>query len=86
MFSITEEPVVVSGDKCLLFCWQGDALYTKTATNENVTEWTTFVLPSRDPYPLPDLAEFGEFLAAALTFTNSCTYIELIFEETHQCE
>jgi hypothetical protein len=67
MFSITEEPVVVSGDQCLLFCWQGDALYTKTVKNTNVTEWTTFCLPSRD------LAEFGEFLAAALTFTNSRT-------------
>jgi hypothetical protein len=75
MFSITEEPVIVSGDVCLLFFWKGDALYTKTARNNSVTEWTTFCLPSRDPYPLPDWTEFGEFLAAALTFTNSRTYI-----------
>ena len=71
MFSITEEPVIVSGDTCLLFCWQGDALFTKTAPNTHVTEWTTFVLPSRDLYPLPDWNDFGEFLTAALTFTGS---------------
>lgn len=83
MFSITEEPVIVSGDTCLLFCWRGDSLYTKTApyhhaNNDNdENQWTTFVLPSRDVYPLPHWQEFGEFLTAALTFTGSLHQIKV---------
>lgn len=80
MFSICEEPMVISGKQCLMFFWKGDSLWTKTANrndtkNNNNTKdddpWTTFCLPSRDAYPLPDLAELGEFLAASLTFTTA---------------
>lgn len=51
-------------------------MWTKTANRKDVKQasedpWTTFCLPSRDPYALPDLAELGEFLAASLTFTQS---------------
>jgi hypothetical protein len=77
MFSVAEEPVVVSGDTCLLFCWQGDALYTKSAVNTALSEWTIFCLPSRDPYPLPNMREFGEFLTSALTFTQSLMEIQV---------
>ena len=34
-------------------------------------------MPSRDPYPLPDWNEFGEFLTAALTFTNALKTIQV---------
>jgi hypothetical protein len=72
MFSICEEPLVISGTEALAFVWKGDALWTKSAPSKaKATPWTSFVLPSRDPYPLPDLAEFGEFLCASLTFTKS---------------
>jgi hypothetical protein len=74
MFSICEEPIVVSGNSILQFVWQGDALYTLQIPNTNqpvVDEWTTFYLASRDPYPLPDWNDFGQFLVAALTFTNA---------------
>jgi hypothetical protein len=96
MFSITEEPVIVSGDRVLLFCWKGDSLYTQTTTttandtmavvphannnNRNhdskaETQWTSFVLPSREPYPVPDFTEFAEFLLSSLTFTESLKQI-----------
>ena len=81
MFSIAEEPMVISGSSALKFLWKGDALWTKTMNVPNaeqektypqqVNPWTTFVLPSRDPYPLPDWVSFGQFLAASLTFTKS---------------
>ena len=85
MFSIAEEPWIISADTALQFVWKGDALWTKTTkrttttkttttkttNNNDTTEWTTFVLPSRDPYPLPNWTDFGQFLAASLTFTNS---------------
>ena len=71
MFSICEAPMVLSGKSALAFVWKGDSLWTKTIDRqEDNGPWTSFLLPSRDPYPLPDLQEFGEFLCASLTFTK----------------
>ena len=67
MFSICEEPIVLSGTQALAFVWKGDALWTKTIDNDNPDKsWTSFILPSRDPYPLPDLQEFGKLLLPCL--------------------
>jgi len=82
MFSICEEPLVISGKEALAFVWKGDALWTKTAPNTtHDPKWTTFVLPSRDPYPMPDLVEFGEFLCASLTFTKCLRKIRVFVDE-----
>jgi hypothetical protein len=79
MFSICEEPLVISGKAALAFLWKGDALWTKTALNTQPdSEWTSFILPSRDPYALPDLTEFGKFLCSSLTFTKSLAEIRVI--------
>lgn len=83
MFSICEEPIVLSGNQALAFVWKGDALWTRTIDNKkaaNQKGWTSFILPSRDPYPLPDLQEFGEFLCAALTFTKCLSQIRLFVD------
>lgn len=81
MFSICEEPMVLSGTQALAFFWKGDALWTKTIADNHRPDadqgWTSFVLPSRDPYALPDLVEFGEFLCASLTFTKSLSEIRV---------
>ena len=81
MFSICEEPMVLSGTQALAFFWKGDALWTKTITNSHRPKaderWTSFVLPSRDPYLLPDLVEFGEFLCSSLTFTKCLREIKV---------
>lgn len=70
MFSICEQPMVLSGGKALAFAWKGDALWVKLANVKGQQDkWTSFVLPSRDPYSLPDLTEFGGFLCSSLTFT-----------------
>ena len=84
MFSICEEPIVLSGNQALAFIWKGDALWTKTVDNDNGVEnkgWTCFILPSRDPYQLPNLEEFGEFLCASLTFTKSLKEIRVFVNE-----
>jgi len=64
-----------------LFFWKGDALWTKTITTTNRPKedqaWTSFVLPSRDPYVIPDLVEFGKFLCASLTFTKCLNEIRV---------
>lgn len=90
MFSICEEPLIMSGSETLAFVWKGDALWTKTAPNRQQAaggadskRWTTFVLPSRDPYPLPDWDEFGTFLAASLTFTSSLRQVR-VFVNDHE--
>jgi hypothetical protein len=90
MFSICEEPLVISGDQALAFMWRGDALWTKTATNVDSKKqergpggkpWTTFLCPLRDPYPLPSLEEFGSFLCASLTFTRCLRNIRVFVDE-----
>lgn len=78
MFSICEEPMVLSGGKALVFEWKADALWVKLAhVKGQQDKWTSFVLPSRDPYPLPDLAEFGGFLCSSLTFTAHLREIDV---------
>jgi Protein of unknown function (DUF3684) len=82
IFSISEEPIVLSNQQCLIFAWDQDALFTKQITvKEDQGEWTTFLLPSRDPYPLTDLLEMGQFLLSTLTFTNSLHTIRLFVNE-----
>eukprot|EP00934_Nitzschia_sp_Nitz4_P008537 Nitzschia sp. Nitz4//scaffold52_size167869//121498//127378//NITZ4_002288-RA/size167869-snap-gene-0.214-mRNA-1//1//CDS//3329554071//8527//frame0 len=84
MFSICEAPMVLSGTSALAFVWKGDSLWTKTIDREDDNApWTSFLLPSRDPYALPDLVEFGEFLCASLTFTKSLKEIR-VFVGTDQ--
>jgi Protein of unknown function (DUF3684) len=88
MFSICEEPLVMSGDQALAFFWKGDALWTKTATKVDNKEelgpggrpWTSFLLPSRDPYSLPSMVEFGQFLCASLTFTRCLRNIRVFVD------
>ena len=98
MFSICEEPLVVSGKKgeeeVMSFFWKGDALWTKTGKappgivnvmnndSKNGVEWTSFILPSRDPYPIPDMVEFGQFLTASLTFTQCLKTIRVYVNQT----
>ena len=104
MFSICEEPLVVSGkrgnEQAMSFFWKGDSLWTKTgkapegivnmsaslsssgkSTDDN-NDWTSFMLPSRDPYPLPDLVEFGKFLTASLTFTQCLKNVRVYVNST----
>eukprot|EP00978_Attheya_sp_CCMP212_P010586 scaffold25747_cov50-Attheya_sp.AAC.2 len=90
MFSLCEEPLVLSGSQALCFLWKGDSLWTTTThhDNNNATsqhsnkgEWTTFVLKSRDPYPLPNMVEFGQFLSASLTFTQCLRTVRVFIND-----
>ena len=93
MFSICEEPLVVSGNEALCFFWKGNALWTKTADatisqntistqgDSSSSQWTSFILPSRDPYQLPDMETFGEFLCASLTFTKHLKMIRVVVND-----
>ncbi len=107
MFSVCEEPVVVSGmrgeEECMAFLWRGDSLWTRTGKRQQASSssspgivadvdgghildddrnWTSFIMPSRDPYPLPDMVEFGQFLSASLTFTSCLKNIRVYVDRT----
>lgn len=85
MFSIAEEPLVISGTQALAFTWKGDALWVKSGDSPHAPdEWTSFVLPSRDPYPLPNMVEFGRFLCNSLTFTQ-CLRKIVVFVNKSKC-
>ncbi|GKY92960.1 hypothetical protein MPSEU_000264800 [Mayamaea pseudoterrestris] len=93
MFSICEEPLVISGKHALCFFWKGDALWTRmadasthasTINNADNSQWTSFVLPSRDKYGLPNMEEFGEFLCASLTFTKHLKLIRVLVNDVER--
>ena len=86
VFSVCEEPMVISGNQALLFFWKGDALWTRVSEAPEHAEksWTTFLLPSRDPYSLPSLTEFGQFLCASLTFTQCLKTIRVLVNGTER--
>jgi Protein of unknown function (DUF3684) len=84
LFSSCEEPMVVSGDTALVFCWDGDALLTRMAPRPHDPSvpafWTCFLLPARDPAPVQDLAKLGAFLASSLTFTDSLCSVSVFVD------
>ncbi|KAI8803502.1 hypothetical protein BJ742DRAFT_828538 [Cladochytrium replicatum] len=83
LFSIAEEPLVTSGNECMVFFWKGDQLFTKTdkLDEKDVTQWTTFYLALREPIEAPEVQEFGRFLATSVAFTNKLRKIEVFFND-----
>ena len=83
LFSICEEPFVVSGEECLGFHWKGDQLYTRRApiiTKEDkkgfsANGMTSVHLKLRQPIEQPNLDSLAQFLAKSLVFTASLSKI-----------
>lgn len=73
LFSICEEPLVLSGTRCMGFYWQGDQLYTKSAAHqsEDGAKWTSICLQLRELYEMPDPDAFSQFLTKSLLFTSA---------------
>lgn len=82
-FSISDAPLIVSGDSALAFRWEGDTLMTRLAPIEAKERepWTSFVFPCRELQNVPDLTLFGEFLCASVTFTASLRQISVFLNE-----
>ncbi|CAG8597455.1 8335_t:CDS:2, partial [Racocetra persica] len=82
VFSICEEPLVSSGNLGMAFYWQGDQLYVRHGPIDNSdSTWTTFLMDMRNPLKLPDLDEFGRFLATSLGYTTNLRQISVYFNE-----
>ncbi|CAG8758755.1 10599_t:CDS:10, partial [Gigaspora margarita] len=78
VFSICEEPFISSGNLGMAFYWQGDQLYVRHGPIDNSdSTWTTFLMDMRAPLKLPNLEEFGRFLATSLGFTTNLRQISV---------
>ncbi|KAL4402869.1 hypothetical protein ACI68E_000644 [Malassezia pachydermatis] len=92
LFSICEEPIVMSGDELMGFFWKGDALFTRRAASpmsdvsSNGAPWTTFLMALREPTPFPESPlALSQFLATSLTFTSHVRSVALYLDDTMLC-
>lgn len=92
LFSVCEEPIVVSGDELMGFFWKGDALYTRratapaTETSASGAPWTTFWMALREPMPFPESPlALSQFLATSLTFTAHVRSVALFLDDRLLC-
>ncbi|KAI8616956.1 hypothetical protein BC830DRAFT_1115804 [Chytriomyces sp. MP71] len=83
LFSICEEPFVTSDKECMAFFWKGDQLFTKRGPvkPEDVSPLTTFFLDLREPIEVPNVGDFGRFLANSLAFTKNLKKVEVFVNE-----
>lgn len=83
VFGLTEEPLISSGDGCMMFLWRGDQLMTRRATlpPDSQSEWTTFQLTLRDPDTLPTVPDLGRFIATSIGFTASLCKITVRIDD-----
>ncbi|KAF9167525.1 hypothetical protein DFQ26_004297 [Actinomortierella ambigua] len=82
LFSICEEPFVMSGGECMAFYWRNDQLYAKRAAvpkdeTNSTDEWTQFLLDLREPMDMVNMDEFGAFLARSIGFTGNLREISV---------
>ncbi|KAJ3270556.1 hypothetical protein HDV01_007706 [Terramyces sp. JEL0728] len=84
LFSICEEPFVVSGEQTMGFLWKKDMLYTKRGAvpDEMVTPWTAFYLPAREPFPLPNMTTFAKFLVTSLAFSTNIVNVNVFVNDS----
>jgi hypothetical protein len=66
----------------MAFFWKGDQLYTKVGELPEYDELTTFLLEMRDPEEkVPEIKDFGKFLATSLAFTKCLRKINVLIDD-----
>ncbi|KAH8981254.1 hypothetical protein EDB83DRAFT_1390074 [Lactarius deliciosus] len=86
LFSVTEEPWVISGGQWMNFYWKDkkDQLYVRrgpTPPDENVDPLTTFQMTLREPGPMPPAFDFTRFLVSSITFMAHLTEVSIYFDD-----
>lgn len=91
LFSVTEQPMVVSGDRWMGFYWKdgGDQLYARTGERKLAEDrpsdtgnpWTSFTMDLRTPTPLDQPLDFARFLITSLTFMHTIRRIEMYVDD-----
>uniref|UniRef100_U9UAW9 Sacsin/Nov domain-containing protein n=1 Tax=Rhizophagus irregularis (strain DAOM 181602 / DAOM 197198 / MUCL 43194) TaxID=747089 RepID=U9UAW9_RHIID len=86
LFSICEEPFVISNGKGMNFIWDHDQLLTVYGEidggDQEDRNWTTFAMRLREPDKFPDVEEFTLFLSDSLAFTSKIQEITVYFNNT----
>jgi len=92
LFSVCEEPIVLSGDELMGFFWKGDALFTRRAPappmapSASGAPWTTFLMALREPTPFPESPlALTQFLMTSLTFTHHVHSVALYLDDVLLC-
>ncbi|KAG5518644.1 hypothetical protein PMAC_002613 [Pneumocystis sp. 'macacae'] len=80
VFSICEDPFIISGNRTMAFYWKKDQLYVKQAVVD-VASVTTFLFQLREPMEIPRMADLCRFLTTSFAFTRNLMKIELFFDD-----
>ncbi|CAG8475968.1 17554_t:CDS:10 [Funneliformis caledonium] len=83
LFSVCENPFVVSGGQAMAFYWCRDQLFSrKGLTGDDYQDWTTFLMDMREPIEFPSVDKFSNFLVNSLGFTGNLREISVYFNHT----
>ncbi|QSL66000.1 hypothetical protein MERGE_003137 [Pneumocystis wakefieldiae] len=80
VFSICDDPFVMSGNQTMVFYWKNDQLYVKRAIVNSEVPMTTFLLQMREPMEMPYIADLCRFLTTCFLFTRNLLNISLYFD------
>ncbi|OAX38848.1 hypothetical protein K503DRAFT_131582 [Rhizopogon vinicolor AM-OR11-026] len=91
LFSVTEEPFVISGGHGMQFYWKdksGDQLLVRRgdlpSKNDSQPElWTTFEMTLREQAPIPQSYDLTRFLASSITFMVHIRSVS-VFLDSHR--
>ncbi|KAG7090828.1 hypothetical protein E1B28_009910 [Marasmius oreades] len=90
LFSVTDEPKVLSGDQWMWFYWNKDQLIARRGrARENDSpnsindskKWTSFEMPLREEGPIPVAFDFTRFLASSITFMTHLSQVSVFFDD-----
>ncbi|KAK7057384.1 hypothetical protein R3P38DRAFT_2840641 [Favolaschia claudopus] len=89
LFSVTDEPMVKSGDQWMGFYWKDnkDQLFARrgslptTIPDDPDRVWTVFEMPLRQPVPAPVAFDFIRFLASSITFMRYLSEVSVYFDD-----
>ncbi|OBZ84104.1 hypothetical protein A0J61_07846 [Choanephora cucurbitarum] len=83
LFSVCENPFVISGSQCMAFYFKGDQLFAKRADvpESEMDTWTSFLMDLREPMEMPNFEDFSRFLTTSMGFTANLRQMSVYFNQ-----